>query len=223
MRVIAGIHRSRPLVAPRGIATRPTSDRLRETLFNVIGSRIESARFADLFAGSGAVGIEALSRGASDVWFADNRPTAIAAIEQNLRSLGIASGFTIETRPLPAALRIRERCRAGPSSKDDRSGNADTSSRQPGSGLWDIVFLDPPYHAGAAYQETLHALGRPGLLVEGGLVIAEHERQRAARAQERGPGKGPPILEEQYGDLRRFRILEQGDSCLSFYRRTGLS
>ena len=70
MRVIGGIYRSRVLQAPRGMDTRPTSDRLRETLFNVLAPRIEGARFADLYAGSGAVGIEALSRGADFCWFA---------------------------------------------------------------------------------------------------------------------------------------------------------
>ena len=73
MRVIGGTYRSRRLIAPRGLATRPTSDRLRETLFNVLAPRIEGAVFADLYAGSGAVGIEALSRGASLVYFVDQR------------------------------------------------------------------------------------------------------------------------------------------------------
>jgi len=79
MRVIAGTYRSRLLVAPRGLATRPTSDRLRETLFNILATRIEGAVFADLYAGSGAVGIEALSRGARLVYFVDNAPPAVTA------------------------------------------------------------------------------------------------------------------------------------------------
>jgi 16S rRNA (guanine(966)-N(2))-methyltransferase RsmD len=100
MRVIAGTHRSRSLVAPRGAATRPTSDRLRETLFNILESRaqapcVQGCRFADLYAGTGAVGIEALSRGAAHVWFAERSGPALAAIRANLKALGIARGFTV--------------------------------------------------------------------------------------------------------------------------------
>ena len=84
MRVIAGEYRSRMWQAPRGAETRPTSDRLRETLFNVLGPRVEGSRFVDLYAGSGAVGIEAISRGAEFVWFAESARPAVAAIRANL-------------------------------------------------------------------------------------------------------------------------------------------
>ncbi len=87
MRVIAGTYRSRRLIAPRGLATRPTSDRLRETLFNILAPRIEGAVFADLYAGSGAVGIEALSRGARLVYFVDQRS---AGSGRNPRKSGCA-------------------------------------------------------------------------------------------------------------------------------------
>ena len=100
MRVIAGTYRSRRLIAPRGLATRPTSDRLRETLFNILATRIEDAVFADLYAGSGAVGIEALSRGARLVDFVDNAAPAITAIRENLAELKIRSGFKIESQRL---------------------------------------------------------------------------------------------------------------------------
>ncbi len=82
MRVIAGTFRSRQLSAPRGTQTRPTSDRLRETLFNILAPRLEGCRFVDLYAGTGAVGIEALSRGAAHVWFAENAEPALAALRQ---------------------------------------------------------------------------------------------------------------------------------------------
>src|SRR5271168_2399110 len=98
MRVIAGTFRSRQLIAPRGVRTRPTSDRLRETLFNVLGPRIAGARFADLYAGSGAVGIEAISRGAEHVWFAESSPAALTAIRGNLAKLKITGGYSIEDR-----------------------------------------------------------------------------------------------------------------------------
>src|ERR1700712_2598809 len=98
MRVIAGTYRSRPLEAPRGTATRPTSDRLRETLFNVLAPRLEGARFADLYAGSGAVGIEALSGGAGHVWFAENSPPALSAIRGNLKKLKVGGNYSLEDR-----------------------------------------------------------------------------------------------------------------------------
>src|ERR1700748_1435408 len=105
MRVIAGMYRSRPLEAPRGTATRPTSDRLRETLFNVLAPRLEGSRFADLYAGSGAVGIEAISRGAEHVWFAENAPAALAAIRGNLAKLKVGGGYSVEDRSVGHLLR----------------------------------------------------------------------------------------------------------------------
>ncbi len=185
MRVIGGTYRSRRLSAPRGVATRPTSDRLRETLFNVLASRIEGSVFADLYAGSGAVGIEALSRGASMVYFVDQAAPAVAAIRSNLAELAIGSGFRIESTSVAAALRhmaepgIQPRCQ--------------------------IIFLDPPYEAAKDYAQTLNGIGRNAhtLLAPNGIVIAEHSRL---------------ALEERYAGLHRYRVLEQGDASLSFFR-----
>ena len=95
MRIIAGEYRSRRLEAPAGLATRPTSDRLRETLFNVLAARIGGARFLDLYAGSGAVGLEALSRGAARVTFVERAPVALKVLWRNLEQLGIESGFDV--------------------------------------------------------------------------------------------------------------------------------
>jgi 16S rRNA (guanine966-N2)-methyltransferase len=186
MRVIGGTYRSRRLIAPRGLATRPTSDRLRETLFNVLAPGIEGAVFADLFAGSGAVGIEALSRGASLVSFVDHAAPAVTAIRDNLAALGIRSGFRIESSSVSSALRRL-------SDSPERCG---------------IVFLDPPYAASEDYTRTLTYIGQlaDSLLSPNGIVIAEHSR------------KTP--LEESYGSLRRYRVLEQGDAGLSFYKLT---
>jgi 16S rRNA (guanine(966)-N(2))-methyltransferase RsmD len=155
MRVIAGIHRSRLLVSPRGAATRPTSDRLRETLFNILSARIDGCLFADLYAGTGAVGIEAISRGASHVWFAENASAALAAISQNLSALKIVRGFTIEDRGTGALLQLLAKL---------------------GRPL-DIVFLDPPYEAHAEYEGTLNFFGSARgrlLLAPDAVVIAEH-------------------------------------------------
>jgi 16S rRNA (guanine966-N2)-methyltransferase len=155
MRVIAGTYRSRQLAAPRGLETRPTSDRLRETLFNILSSRLDGCRFVDLYAGTGAVGIEALSRGASYVWFAENADPALASLRANLAALKISSSFTVEPRGVGAMLQ--------------RLGKL-------GQRI-DIVYLDPPYEAEAEYVETLNFLGSARgreVLAEDALVIAEH-------------------------------------------------
>ena len=188
MRIIAGEFRSRKLEAPAGLATRPTSDRLRETLFNVLAPRIEGAAFLDLYAGSGAVGLEALSRGAGSVVFVERAPAGLAALRGNLDRLGLTAGFRIQSGSVGAWLR-------------KASG---------GGATFDLVFLDPPYEAADEYAATLGMLGgdAAGLLAEGALVIAEH-RSKAGREER---------LEERYGKLDRMRLLEQGDAALSFYK-----
>lgn len=184
MRIIAGSLRSRRLAAPPGLATRPTSDRLRETLFNVLAPRIEGASFLDLYAGSGAVGIEAFSRGAGRVVFVERDAAALAALRGNLGKLGIREGIRIHAGGVSAFLR---------------------RVRPAGSLQFDLVFLDPPYDAAQEYAATLGLLGgaSSGLLVPGAPVIAEHRRKHP--------------LENSYGNLRRTRLLEQGDAALSFY------
>ncbi len=154
MRIIAGTFRSRMLNAPSGMKTRPTSDRLRETLFNVLAPRIEGARFIDLYAGSGAVGIEAISRGAKFVWFVENAPPAVNAIRENLSTLKIASGYALESHGVATAL--------------------DALAKK--AIQIDLVFLDPPYEAAEEYDRTLGLLGSraASLLADNARVIAEH-------------------------------------------------
>jgi 16S rRNA (guanine966-N2)-methyltransferase len=155
MRVIAGTYRSRQLAAPRGLQTRPTSDRLRETLFNILAPRLEGCRFADLYAGTGAVGIEAISRGAEHVWFAENAEPALASLRQNLAALKINRGFTLEDRGVGAMVQ--------------RLGKL----TQP----VDVVYLDPPYEAEDEYSGTLNFFGSArgrAILSANALVIAEH-------------------------------------------------
>ncbi len=158
MRVIAGQYRSRILQAPRGLDTRPTSDRLRETLFNVLAPRIEGAVFLDLYAGSGAVGIEALSRGAREAIFVEQADTANRAIRANLAALGIQVGYALEARSVSAAIRRLE----------------ETGKQA------HLVFLDPPYAEAQEYEASLGLLGGAcvGLLAPGALVIAEHQKRR---------------------------------------------
>jgi 16S rRNA (guanine966-N2)-methyltransferase len=156
MRIIAGRFRSRTLEAPAGLGTRPTSDRLRETLFNVLAPRIEGAQFLDLYAGSGAVGLEALSRGAASVEFVERAPGALAVLEKNLARLGLTEGFRIHGAGVGTVLR----------------------KMKPGT-AFDVAFLDPPYDAAAEYAAALGLLGgnAAGLLADGALVIAEHRRK----------------------------------------------
>ncbi len=154
MRVIAGQFRSRPLTAPKGLDTRPTSDRLRETLFNVLASRVASSIFLDLYSGSGAVGIEAISRGANQVIFVEKAPPSLRAIRANLASLGIHGGYSLEAHSADAAIK-----RLAASSQ-----------------TVDIAFLDPPYADAVEYEFTLTLLGShcAPVLAPGAIVIAEH-------------------------------------------------
>ena len=158
MRVIAGTYRSRILKSLKGLALRPTSDRLRETLFNVLGASVAGSKFLDLFAGTGAIGIEALSRGATEVTFVENHPPAGALIRRNLESLGIRSGATVLATD---ALRGLEKVASG--KKDETC-------------CYDFIFLDPPYAAANDYARVLEFLGSTRLVAPGGMVIAEHSR-----------------------------------------------
>lgn len=186
MRIIAGTYRSRVLKAPPGLATRPTSDRLRETLFNVLAPRIAGAAFLDLYAGSGAVGLEALSRGADAVTFVEREPAALKVLRANLVALGVRGGFQVHAGS--AAAYLRAAAKAAP-------------NRAP----YAVVFLDPPYDAAQQYETTLGLLAAAPaeILAPGALIIAEHRRKQR--------------LEDGYGELRRTRLLEQGDAALSFY------
>lgn len=184
MRVIAGRFRSRTLQSLPGDETRPTYDRLKETLFNVLGAagRIEGAIFADLFAGTGAIGIEALSRGASRVYFAESGRKAAQVIRENLKSLGVVESAEIFERSAVDAIRLLGEAGIHP----------------------DVIFLDPPYKMQGAYGQVLRVIDQSGVLGEGGVVVAEHEKRF-------DPGDGENCL-------KRYRRLDQGDSSLSFYR-----
>lgn len=159
MRVIAGKYRSRPLRTLRGMDIRPTSDKLRETLFNVLTAgnpaALEGSVWLDLFAGTGAVGIEALSRGAKEVHFVENSAPASEMIRKNLQSLGIKDGFKIMQEELPRAFWRMERQRVAA----------------------DVVFIDPPYRMKDAYTNTLRALADSSLIWAMSVVIAEHDKK----------------------------------------------
>ena len=212
VRIIAGSYRSRTLEAPAGLATRPTSDRLRETLFNVLAPRIEDASFLDLYAGSGAVGIEALSRGAAHVVFVERAPEAISVLRANLAKLKIGTGYHILSSNVRAALR-RLHSDTEPEGdaigqKTSRGGKKCTQNSPPGVVIeqhFNLVFLDPPYDEAEEYETTLGLFGGAlsEILAPNALVIAEHRKKEK--------------LAGHYGNLQRTRLLEQGDAALSFY------
>jgi len=187
MRIIAGKYRGRNLKSPPSLEVRPTSDRLRETLFNVVAPRIEGVRFLDLCAGSGAVGIEALSRGAAHATFVDGSRKMFALIEANL-----------------------ELCRVGKEERSVIHAEATAFLKQAARTIrggkiepWDLVFFDPPYATDYLEVLTSFATSLSGLLTETGLVVVEHHHKKE--------------LPDEVGNLRRSRVLKQGDSALSFY------
>jgi 16S rRNA (guanine966-N2)-methyltransferase len=186
MRVIAGQYRSRPLRSLRGMDIRPTADRLRETLFNVLCAGnpegLVGSTWVDLYAGTGAVGIEALSRGARMVYFVESSKVAVEVIAENLKSLRISSGFKI----------LNSEAAKSPGKLEALGVVAD------------FVFLDPPYQMREEYAKTLNALASAKVMRDGSLVIAEHEKKF-------DPG-------EEFGKVKRYRRLVQGDAALSFYR-----
>jgi 16S rRNA (guanine(966)-N(2))-methyltransferase RsmD len=154
VRVIAGSFKGRRLKAPTWDGLRPTSDKLRETLFNILAHRIAGAAVLDLYAGTGAIGIEALSRGAGEVVFVERDRRAQALIADNLRQCGIANGYTVWGGEVVPFL-----------SSADRPAQS-----------FDIIALDPPYAASRAELERVLA-GSGDRLRPGGVVILEHARR----------------------------------------------
>ncbi len=150
MRVIAGKARRLPLKTVSGFDTRPTSDKIKETLFNILSPYIQGTYFLDLFSGSGGIGIEALSRGAVKCVFVDNDPGAVACINENLRFTKLSNdGIVLRKNVLSAISELSIR-----------------KSR------FDIVYIDPPYFAGL-YEETLKVLGNSGIIDKDSLVVLE--------------------------------------------------
>lgn len=181
MRIIAGQYRGRVLKSPPDNKTRPTSDRLRETLFNILAPRIDSeSRILDLCAGTGAIGIEALSRGAGYATFVDKSRKMCGIIEENLDLLKIPEDQT-----------------------EVFNSEADDFLRRNEEKIWNIIFFDPPYESN--YFDVLQYFSgeKTPFLSDGGILIVEH----ATKA----------LMPDEIGTLRRWRVLKQGDSSLSFY------
>ena len=156
MRVIAGLAKRAVLFAPEGLVTRPTADRSKESLFNILSSSVPGARVLDLYAGSGAMGIEALSRGAAEAVFVDQAKAAVDAITANLIKTGLAYSATVMRVPVKQALKNLA------SKMENRSSG------------FDIIFMDPPY-GDRLIKPTLEIVAQYDLLTPGGLIVAEDE------------------------------------------------
>lgn len=152
MRVVAGTHRGRPLRAPKGEQTRPTSDRVREAIFSIVAEAVQDAVVLDLFAGSGALGIEALSRGAAAAVFVDTAPAAITTVKENLAALGLEAA--VVRMPALRALACTP-----------------VAGRE-----YDLVFIDPPYRMASALGTELSA-ALPPLLAADARVVVESDRR----------------------------------------------
>jgi 16S rRNA (guanine966-N2)-methyltransferase len=163
MRIISGKHRGRTLKGPRGMELRPTGDRLKETLFNILGSRISGSVFMDVFAGTGSIGIEALSRGAGEVLFIENRPEAVRLIRKNLEICGVRSGYRLLDQDAFATLR--------------HLGRQQFSA--------DILFFDPPYRF-TPHGDLLDIVFRMKIASGDAVCIIEHHAK--AEVPESGEG-----------------------------------
>jgi 16S rRNA (guanine966-N2)-methyltransferase len=182
MRIIAGIYKGRTLKSPQDLKVRPTSDRLRETLFNILNQQItEDTRFLDLCSGTGAIGIEAISRGVKHATFVEKSQRECDLIKTNLDQLKID--------------RI----------KSSIFCNSAEKFLSKSEQTWDLVYFDPPYDHN--YSDVLNQFGEKSslLLADAGMLIAEHRKNL--------------LLPDEISEIRRWRLLKQGDSCLSFYER----
>lgn len=146
MRVIAGKYRGRSLAAPKDFSVRPTTDRVKENLFNILQFKIDGARVLDLFAGSGALGIEAVSRGADEVWFVDGSRDSAELIRKNLSGIEYKGG--VLNKDFADALK-----------------NLDSP--------FDVIFIDPPYKKGLA-DKAVEIITERGLLSDKGVIVCEH-------------------------------------------------
>ncbi|HOX09982.1 MAG TPA: 16S rRNA (guanine(966)-N(2))-methyltransferase RsmD [Candidatus Omnitrophota bacterium] len=187
MRITSGTHKSRIIKAPGSI--RPTLDNVRKAVFDILGEGVKGSRVLDLFAGSGALGIEALSRGAVSCTFVDNSRASIKAIKANLEGLGLAGAGR------------------GPSESSVMYADSEAViGRLAGDGAaFDIILMDPPYYKELA-KKTLSLLGDCDILSETGVAVIEHSKH---------DGPLPPVC----GGLKLLRTARYGDTLVSFYRK----
>ena len=158
LKVIGGSLKGKPLASPKGLTVRPTAGRVREAVFNILYSRIQGAVVLDLFAGTGAFGIEALSRGASRVVFVDNSPASLAVIRRNIQACGLEQKAAVIRQDATRCLSVL-----------------------PSGIAFDVVFMDPPYGR-RVIACTLAALDESRGLKHGSLVIAEHALKESVKS-----------------------------------------
>jgi 16S rRNA (guanine(966)-N(2))-methyltransferase RsmD len=197
MRIVAGHFRSRNLLSAKGLDLRPTSDRLRETLFNILGARVEGSTFLDVCAGTGAVGIEALSRGAAHVILIEKHAATAALIQRNLLALNVRLATPKIESPDqdPEAIGVAEVIHAA-------AGTAFAKLTTRGIRA-SLIFADPPYAEKKLLDAIIRSVADSEILTSQGIFIAEHPSRVS--------------LPESEGKLRRTRVLTQGDSTLSFF------
>jgi 16S rRNA (guanine966-N2)-methyltransferase len=157
VRIVAGTARGRPLLTPKGKGIRPTADRVRETVFNVLGQWMDGMRVLDLYAGTGALALEALSRGAERAVLVDDDREATRLCRQNAEGLGFSGRVEILAMPVPRAAGLLARRAA----------------------TFDLVFADPPY-AARVVTDVLELVARHRLLAPGGTLVIEHDRREPA-------------------------------------------
>ena len=187
MRIISGKYKRRTIVAPEGDATRPTSDRARESLFNVLVHNfdLDGAKVLDLFAGSGAFGLEALSRGAATVCFVERDRDALTALEQNIKFFGIKDEAIISPTDVYKWLTARK-------------------------GEYNIVFADPPYDDDRTLEALPSKILSSGLLLADSLVIVEHRRGSSV-----SPVEGLDVIKEITAGEAHFTILQKKREVIS--------
>jgi 16S rRNA (guanine(966)-N(2))-methyltransferase RsmD len=180
MRIIAGKYKSRLLQMPKTRAVRPMQDRIRESIFSILSGRCIDARVLDLFSGSGSMGIEALSRGAREVVFVEHNSICAQTIHANLKALEVKGAVTVmKTDALMAIMRLGAKGQ-----------------------LFDVVFLDPPYHKGLI-EKCLRAIDGCGIITNSAIIVAHHFKKEA--------------VPERSGCLRMNRQNVYGDKLISFY------
>jgi 16S rRNA (guanine(966)-N(2))-methyltransferase RsmD len=193
VRIIAGQFKGRRLKAPTWDGLRPTSDKLRETLFNIVAPRVAGARVLDGYAGTGAIGIEALSRGAAHVAFVERDPRAAALIEANLATCGVTAGYTIERGDLVAVM-----------------------PRLAAAAPFDLILLDPPYEF--SNRASQHSTSRFSASQLSAALDASAERLApdGLIVLERATRREPDVPQS----LARVRDVASGDSTLTFLTRS---
>ncbi len=194
MRVIAGTCKGRRLAAPKGDRlVRPTADRVKESVFSILREQVIDANFLDLCAGTGSIGIEALSRGAKHVTFLERDPRCVGIIEKNLRTCGLLTESHVRIRLLR---------------RDAVKGISDLGKR---SAVFEIIYFDPPYgvdlvEGSQLYTDCLKSLAENSLLRVDGVLLVEHAKQY--------------ITPNAVGSLRRSRQARYGDTVVSFYEKS---